>query len=95
MQVHVKITGRVQGVGYRAWARRTASQLGLSGWVRNRVNGQVELLAEGEKVALDAFLILCRQGPSWARVDRIEPVALPDAPLFPIESGRFISAPTV
>ncbi len=95
MQIHIKIMGRVQGVGYRSWACRTACQLGVSGWVRNRIAGQVEIWAEGEKSSITSFLTLCRQGPAWARVDRIEPVSLPDAPLPVAERDSFFAAPTV
>lgn len=93
MLIHIKIYGRVQGVGFRAWAWRRAQELDLSGWVRNRIGGQVEILAEGAKT--DDFLSLCRRGPLLARVDKIEPVSVPDAPIPPIEKGIFTRQPTV
>jgi acylphosphatase len=66
--VRLTITGRVQGVGYRMWAERTALSLGISGWVRNRANGSVELLATGSDDALASLIEACRQGPRAAVV---------------------------
>jgi acylphosphatase len=62
------ITGRVQGVGYRMWAERTAVALGLRGWVRNRMDGSVELLATGEDEVVAKLIEACRQGPRAATV---------------------------
>ena len=64
---HLVITGRVQGVGYRLWAKREARRLGLRGWVRNRSDGSVEALAIGEAAAIDAFVQVCHSGPSMER----------------------------
>ena len=66
------IHGRVQGVWYRGWAVDTARALGLDGWVRNRRDGSVELLARGPEDALDALVEQCRHGPPSAHVERIE-----------------------
>ncbi|MBV9552291.1 MAG: acylphosphatase [Alphaproteobacteria bacterium] len=66
--VRLAITGRVQGVGYRIWAERTAAALGLRGWVRNRSDGTVELLATGEDEAVSRLIEACRQGPRAAVV---------------------------
>jgi len=66
--VRLRITGEVQGVGYRIWATRTAAALGLRGWVRNRVDGSVELLATGPSQAVADFVKTCRHGPRAARV---------------------------
>jgi acylphosphatase len=60
------IRGRVQGVGYRWWAERQARRLGLRGWVRNRSDGSVELLAIGAPEAIERLAGLCRQGPPAA-----------------------------
>ena len=95
MIIHIKIYGRVQGVGFRAWAIRQATTLNLSGWVRNRIGGQVEILAEGSDSETDTFLRLCRRGPIFSRVDRIEPVSIPDGPVLPIQNGVFTSIGTV
>ena len=63
-----RIEGRVQGVGYRWWAVGAARGLGLCGWVRNRRDGSVELLAIGETDTLDRLALLCREGPRAAAV---------------------------
>ena len=64
----LRITGRVQGVGYRAWALQMASRLGLRGWVRNRSDGSVEAVIIGEEDAVDRMMEACREGPYAARV---------------------------
>jgi acylphosphatase len=69
--VQLRITGRVQGVGYRAWALQMASRLGLRGWVRNRRDGSVEALVIGEEDAVDRMIEACREGPYGARVANI------------------------
>lgn len=66
--VRLFITGRVQGVGYRAWAMREASALGLRGWVRNRMDGSVEALLIGNDTTVKRMVEACRQGPFGARV---------------------------
>jgi acylphosphatase len=70
--VHLRIEGRVQGVGYRAFVEREAIGLGLSGWVRNRHDGSVEAVLQGAPAAVDAMIALCRCGPRASRVDRVE-----------------------
>jgi len=81
---HLVITGRVQGVGYRLWAKREARRLGLRGWVRNLSNGDVEALAVGEAAQVDAFVQACHTGPSMARVSSVrrEPAADDGTPGF-------------
>ena len=64
----LRMTGRVQGVGYRAWAMQTAARLGLRGWVRNRRDGSVEALVIGEDDAVAQMIEACREGPFGARV---------------------------
>lgn len=66
--VRVTIRGRVQGVGYRAWAADEAETLGLSGWVRNRRDGTVEAVVSGEAATVELFLARCRDGPRGAAV---------------------------
>ncbi|MBX3593927.1 acylphosphatase [Sphingomonas sp.] len=66
------IEGRVQRVGYRDWAVRTAHQLGVVGWVRNLADGRVEMLVDGDEMALDTFVDRCREGPLLANVARID-----------------------
>jgi acylphosphatase len=70
--IHLRIEGRVQGVGYRAFVDMKAGELGLSGWVRNRGDGSVETVLQGPQAAIDAMLDLCRSGPPASRVDRVE-----------------------
>jgi acylphosphatase len=68
----LRIHGEVQGVFYRAWSAETACALDLRGWVRNRTDGTVEILVQGEAAAVDTFIARCRQGPPSARVERID-----------------------
>ena len=72
LQARLSITGRVQGVGYRDWAMRTAERLGLSGWVRNRMDGSVEALVVGEDAAVGEMIEACRRGPRLAEVDAVD-----------------------
>ena len=68
----VRISGRVQGVGYRDWTQRKAIDLGLSGWVRNLASGEVEALFSGSAGAVEAMLAACRRGPQLARVNDVK-----------------------
>ncbi len=67
-RARLKITGRVQGVYFRASACQEAQKLGLTGWVMNCHDGSVELVAEGSSEQIDQFIVWCRRGPSGARV---------------------------
>ena len=67
-RLHAMVRGLVQGVGYRATTFDEARRLGLAGWVRNRVDGTVEVLAEGAEPKLNLFLAYLRRGPLGARV---------------------------
>ena len=69
--VHAVITGRVQGVWYRAWTAGEAKKLGLDGWVRNLRDGSVEAVFSGPGANVDEILKRCRKGPPLARVDDI------------------------
>lgn len=69
---HAQITGRVQGVAYRAAAKAEADDLGLIGWVRNTSDGAVELLVGGDGPAVDALLRWAAKGPEAADVDDVE-----------------------
>jgi len=69
---HLLIHGRVQGVGFRAWAQDTAGSLGVEGWVRNRRGGEVEMVVAGPPQAVAAMIEACRQGPSFAHVVQTE-----------------------
>jgi acylphosphatase len=69
--VRMRIAGRVQGVGYRVWATRIATGLGLRGWVRNRSDGTVEMLVTGPDNAVAAMIEAAHQGPPAARVREV------------------------
>lgn len=71
-RLEMKITGRVQGVFYRSYTRDNARELGLTGYVMNKENGTVEVIAEGEKEKLDELLKRCRKGPEAAKVTEIK-----------------------
>jgi acylphosphatase len=68
-RVQVLVAGRVQGVSFRGQTERWAAGLALTGWVRNRLDGRVEVVAEGERDALEKLVELLRQGPPFARVE--------------------------
>ena len=67
-----RITGRVQGVGFRYFAWESAKREGLTGWVCNMPDGSVEALAEGDREALDRFEAKIGQGPAGARVNNVD-----------------------
>lgn len=71
-QLLLIVKGRVQGVYFRASTQREAKRLGLSGWVKNRPDGSVEILAEGEEVSIRELYGWAQKGPSAARVERVE-----------------------
>lgn len=77
----VLVHGRVQGVGFRWWARRQAEALGLRGSVRNRADGTVEVHAIGGAAEVERFRAALERGPRAAVVEALEPVAPPDDPL--------------
>lgn len=68
---HACVSGRVQGVGFRYTCYNEARRLGLSGWVRNEPDGDVEIWAEGSAEKLDRFLQWLHRGPPGARIDRV------------------------
>lgn len=67
-----QISGMVQGVGYRAFAERSAHQIGVTGWARNQDDGRVEVHANGTPEQLNNFEARLRQGPRWAQVRAVE-----------------------
>lgn len=69
--VRIVVSGRVQGVGFRAFAVREATRLGLDGWVRNLPDGRVEAVAQGGEDAVAQFVGALRRGPVAARVDEV------------------------
>lgn len=72
-RLHAVVSGYVQGVGFRRWAVHEARFLGLTGWVRNRADGSVEVIAEGPRSVLMEFLADLRRGPSYADVESVAP----------------------
>lgn len=70
-RLHAIVEGRVQGVGYREFVRMQAQRLHLHGWVRNLPDGEVEVLVEGEDVALTHLVMLLEKGPPLADVDDV------------------------
>jgi acylphosphatase len=72
LQARLIVTGHVQGVGYRDWVVDAAERLGLTGWVRNRVDGSVEAVIVGDDAAVGRMIDACRRGPSLARVDAVD-----------------------
>ena len=88
-----EVFGRVQGVGFRFFVWRRAEALGLDGWVRNRADGAVEVLAAGEAEQLEQLRAQLAAGPRWSRVDRVEvseeePEALEPSTGFDVRRDR-------
>jgi acylphosphatase len=76
-RIRIKVTGRVQGVSYRHSARTMARYLNIRGFVRNRSDGSVYIEAEGEADNLGNFVVWCRKGPDFARVEMVETEEIP------------------
>jgi acylphosphatase len=70
--VHLFISGFVQGVGFRAFIKHQANNLGIAGWVKNIPDGRVEAVAEGEREKLTKLINFCRQGPAASQVKSVE-----------------------
>jgi acylphosphatase len=71
-RAHVYISGRVQGVFFRAHTRDEARRLGLTGWVRNMADGRVEAVLEGDDTAVEAMISWCRRGSPYSKVEDVE-----------------------
>lgn len=71
-RVRLIISGDVQGVSFRAWTRKQAKELGLVGWVKNRPDGAVEVVAEGNKSDLEELMKRCHNGPEIAWVETVD-----------------------
>ncbi|MFN2299845.1 MAG: acylphosphatase [Anaerolineales bacterium] len=71
-RLRAEVFGIVQGVGFRVFVMRRAQRYGLTGWVRNRWDGSVELTAEGPRPALDTLLADIKEGPSGSSVERVD-----------------------
>ena len=71
-RAHVVVTGRVQGVFFRAETRDRARSLGLGGWVRNNGDGSVEAVFEGDEERVESMVEWCRRGPAYAKVENVQ-----------------------
>ncbi len=69
--IHLMIKGKVQGVFYRATAKKKAKELNITGWIKNNEDGDVEAVASGEESALQVFMNWCKQGPENAMVENV------------------------
>jgi len=88
-QLHAIVHGQVQGVNFRYSTQAQASRLGLLGWVRNRPDGSVEVVAEGPRAALDQLLVFLQHGPRAAAVSRVEPAWRPASQAFSLFEVRW------
>lgn len=86
MAVRLKISGRVQGVWFRASTQVEARKMGIRGWVRNLPDGSVEVVATGDQ--LPEFIRWCHQGPPLARVLSVEQSPAPEEPWLDFELRR-------
>ena len=93
--VHIRIHGRVQGVFYRQWTMTEARARGLSGWVRNRVDGTVEAVFKGETSVIADMVKACKRGSPRAFVTKVEYQLTPDAVMEEIVDGTFHQKRTV
>ncbi|OGG24004.1 hypothetical protein A3A79_02295 [Candidatus Gottesmanbacteria bacterium RIFCSPLOWO2_01_FULL_43_11b] len=71
-RAHLIISGDVQGVGFRAWIVRQAKEFSLTGWVKNREDGAVELVAEGVRQSLEELIKRCQHGPEVSWVEKVD-----------------------
>ena len=76
-QVQLRITGKVQGVFFRASTRQKALELGITGWVKNEADGSVLAVGQGEPTALQEWVDWCHRGPAHARVDQVREEVIP------------------
>lgn len=71
-EISVTVDGKVQGVGFRAYTKKQAEKLGLEGWVKNKSDGTVEVVAQGKENELETFVEHLRSGPYFAEVENFE-----------------------
>ncbi len=72
---HIVISGRVQGVGFRAFVLRNADELNIKGWVRNTYNDEVEAVLCGNKAAINQMISQLKKGPRWASVEKVSTIS--------------------
>lgn len=87
--VRVIISGKVQGVAYRAWASSKAEEMALNGWIRNLSDGTVEAVFAGDESTVEHMVEECGVGPRSARVDDIERFELDDDELNDVDEGFY------
>lgn len=78
VQYEIKITGRVQGVGFRYFVQKRANEFDIKGWVKNLPDGSVLVMAQGDFKAMETFMDHLRSGPSMARVLKVEKNEMPE-----------------
>ena len=71
VQYEIKVSGRVQGVGFRYYTQKQAAKFGLAGWVKNLADGSVEVVVQGEKAEVETFIDFLRIGPSLSKVTNV------------------------
>ncbi len=72
VSAHLRISGKVQGVFFRATARKIAEKNNLTGWIKNRADGNVEAIVSGNKVDVERFIEWCKRGPAKAQVESVD-----------------------
>tara|TARA_B100000809_G_scaffold259437_1_gene304456 strand:+ start:247 stop:519 length:273 start_codon:yes stop_codon:yes gene_type:complete len=72
MKKHIVISGKVQGVGFRNWLHQVAMQKNINGWVKNKISGEVEALLIGNDTEINNLIMLCKKGPLYSKVTKIE-----------------------
>ena len=72
MKKHIVITGKVQGVGFRYWLYKAALRNNINGWVKNKISGEVEALLIGNDTEINNLIMLCKKGPLYSKVTKIE-----------------------
>lgn len=82
VQFEIKITGKVQGVGFRYFAQKKAAEFDVSGWVKNMSDGSVVVMAQGNETDLDTFIDHLKKGPSMARVSYVSVSRMPEPEKF-------------
>ena len=82
------VSGRVQGIGFREWVRRTARTHGVRGWVRNREDGRVEAVVTAEDVVLERFEAVLRAGSALSRIESVETSDIEETPFSDFEVRR-------
>jgi acylphosphatase len=89
IQYEINITGRVQGVGFRYFAQQKAKEMGITGWVRNSVDGGVIIIAQGIEAEIKTFIDYLYIGPTLSRVDKISTCVMQITTVFDSFSVKY------